>query len=58
MSDLKISLIDSMDEKIEALKIIARHINPNEKGDISPESAAMAAVFKIEVDELSCKEHI
>lgn len=54
----KISLIDKMDEKIEALKIITRHINPNEKGDISPESAAMVSVFKIEVDELSCKEHI
>lgn len=54
----KISLIDSTDEKIEALKIITRHINPDEKGDIFPERAAAVSVFKIEVAELSCKQHI
>lgn len=54
----RIQFINRYEEKIEALNIIMRHYSSEEKFEYSEEMINRVCVFKLDIEELSCKEHI
>lgn len=52
-----VTFVEDREEKIHALQCIMRHYTGKEQEDF-PENALYAtAVFKLEVEEMTCKEH-
>lgn len=48
------SLVEDLDEKIRGLELLRRHSGRPAR-DTSPELAAKITVFKVDVDEMTCK---
>lgn len=53
----KISLVDSIDEKIKGLECVMLHYSHSNNWKFNEEVLNRVAVIKIEVTEWSCKEH-
>ena len=53
----KASVVEDPAEKWEGLRLIMRHLTGRDQWTFEEKMLAAAAVFKLEVEELSCKEH-
>lgn len=53
-----VSLVEDMDEKLKALRLIMEHYSSRHSWDFPAEAVKQLAVIKLVVTELSCKEHI
>lgn len=54
----EVSFIEDLEEKKKALGRIMRHYTGQEVWEFPDKMAGATCVFKLEVDELSCKEHL
>ena len=54
----EICLIEEKEEKKAALQAIMEHYTQKKDWKFSEQSLSSVAVFKLEVKELSCKEHL
>ena len=52
-----IEFIEDTDEKRRALEIIMRHYSDRETFEYADEMLNLVCVFKLNIKELSCKEH-
>lgn len=52
-----VSIIENRDQKIHALCCIMQHYTDKNSWDFSPAMIDQTTVFKLDVAELSCKEH-
>ncbi len=53
----KVSLVETIEEKIHGLKQIMFHNTGKTEWTFLPKVLEQVSVFKLEVSELSCKEH-
>lgn len=52
-----ISMIDDMEEKKQALNLVMKHATGKDAWEYQENMLKVVAAFKLEVEELSCKEH-
>lgn len=53
-----VTLVEDLEEKRDALNLIMEHYSGRDNWTFDPEAIEKIAVIKLEVTELSCKEHI
>ena len=53
----RIQLVEDDGEKARALRLIRNHYSPEDTAPITPAMTAMIAVFRIDVEVLTCKWH-
>ena len=51
----RLSIIDDYEEKIKGLNVLMNHISGKSEWDYSKDMVNAVAVFRLEVDKLSCK---
>lgn len=54
----RISIVETAEEKREGLQVIMRHLTGKDQWEFEEKMLEVVCVFKLEVEELSCKEHL
>lgn len=53
----RVSIVETEAEKREGLQVIMRHLTGKDQWEFEENMLKVVCVFKLEVEELSCKEH-
>ena len=53
----KVTIVEDLAEKLAGLQLIMKHYTQKDEWDIPERALQATTIFKLEVEEMSCKEH-